>query len=74
MTFDTSVSWNMHFNDLLGRIVDRQRTLRAVLEPEIVLTSGAQYLAEHGATSYWLAGFPAGTPDLTEGLGRTGVR
>ncbi len=65
-TFEMPVSRVIQFRDLMEQVVNRERTVTAVLRPEITLTSGAEVLAEHGATSWWLAGFPAGISDLSE--------
>ena len=64
--FEMPVSRVIQFKDLVEQIMNRERTVRAVLRPEITLTSGAEDLAEHGATSWWLSGFPTGTSDLSE--------
>ncbi len=61
-----SVSYQKPWEDLVGHIMNRTKTSRAVFEPEIVLTAGTEDLTKYGATSWWLAGFPAGISDLTE--------
>jgi len=61
-----SVSYQKPWEDLVGHIMNRTKTSRAVFEPEIVLTAGTEDLTKYGATSWWLAKFPAGISDLTE--------